>query len=148
MVDFSQVKALDVSADQTARFTIYQWDNPDGSSPTLIVRTASQANRKYFNARLRASGRDASRIRAGKIDDAVINKQRDEDRELYAKHVIAGWEDVFDAKNKAVPFSLDACADLMAQLPSHLFDELRNFCDSPNNFIDSDAVDTEATAKN
>ena len=89
MADFSHLKALEVSADKTSRYTIHQI-TVNGKTPTLIVAPATEANKPYFNALLKRSGKSTRAVRAGMVSAGMIDETREEDRELYPRLVAKG----------------------------------------------------------
>jgi len=147
MVDFSHLEQLDVTKDRTAEFTLHSIE-VNGVSPTIIVAPATEANKAYFNALLKRAGRSARQVAAGKINAGMIQENREEDRALYPAHIIQGWKDMLDADGSEVEFSRENCADFLNALPGWLFDDLRNFCGKPENFVSGPNVDVVQTGKN
>ena len=146
MADFSHLKALEVSSEKTARYTLHQI-TVNGKTPTLIVAPATEANKPYFNALLKRAGKISSALRAGSINAGMIEQNREEDSALYPLHVVKGWEDMIDGKTgKGVNFSKEECANFLSELPDWLFDDLRTFCGNPANF--AELMDVEINAKN
>jgi hypothetical protein len=141
--DFSYLRDLEVR-DKTARCTIYQVKG----EPVLIVRPATEANKPYFNAVLRRTRRNVRAVQAGAVSAAMIAENRAEDRELFPKFVVSGWEGVRDGSGQDVPFSEDACACFIEALPDWLFDEVRGFAGNSANFTGGDVIDAEGRAKN
>jgi hypothetical protein len=130
--NFDYLDKLDIS-EKTARFTIYQIR----SQPTFIVKHAGETNKPYQNATLRkASKADTRAIASGNISDEILNKFRKQDKQLYPKHVVVGWENVIDTTGKEVPFSVEACTAYIKRLPDNIFNELRTFASDPTNFYD------------
>lgn len=144
MAQFDYLKKFDVQGGQTAEFKMHALDG----TPTLTVRPALESNKAYFNASLKSSRSNMRSIRNGSVTAGLLDETRDTDRALYAKHILTGWSGVVDTKGKPVPFTHDVAAEFLAALPTWLFDELREFCGTPSNFIADDQVDTEAVAKN
>ncbi len=145
MTDFSHLKELEVTAEKTARYTLHQI-TVNGKSPTLIVAPATEANKPYFNRLLKRAGKSARQVRAGAISANMLDENREEDKELYPKFVVKGWEDMIDAKGADTTFSVSICAEFLNALPAWLFDDCRNFCGNPANF--TDIMDVEINAKN
>jgi len=127
----------------TVPFVFYQIDG----EPSLDCMAATEANRPYHNALLKRNAKLAQRFRAGRISREMLERNRDEDRELYARYVVKGWSAVKDDKGKAVPFSAEACLQFFQALPNYLFDDLRQFCTAPMNFVDDDTPDEAAVAE-
>lgn len=146
MVRFKGMDRVDVS-DRTARFHFGEIPG----NPWLEVRTATQSNPGYFNAMLRrdaeiAESNGSTTIRVGRTrgrrpdsDMSVeeLEKVRESDRKLYARHVVVGmggWKD--EETDKEVPYARDVVEDLLSQLTDNLFDQLRAFCNNDTNFMD------------
>lgn len=144
MSQFAHLKKMEVSGGQTAEFKMHALEG----TPVLTVKPAMESNKPYFNASLKASRSNMRSIRNGNVTAGLLDETRETDRELYGKHVVVGWHNVQDGSGKPVAFSRDVAADFLEALPNWLFDELREFCGTPSNFIRDDQVDTEAVAKN
>ncbi len=145
MTDFSHLKGLEVSADNTAKYTIHQI-MVNGKTPTLIVAPATEANKPYFNALLKSTGKNARTIRAGIMNTGMLDENRKEDRELYPSHIVKGWDDMLDAGGKEIKFSMNEVVSFLSELPDWLFDDIRNFCGNPANF--TELVNLEISSKN
>ena len=144
MTDFGQLRALEVTADRTAEFTLHQVEG----TPTLILAPATESNIPLFNAALKHAGKASNRAKVGaKQSLSTIKAGRTQDRELYARFVAKGWRDVVDVNGDEVPFSRDSCLDFLTALPDYMFDDVREFAREPSNFID-ELPDTEAVAEN
>ena len=129
MTDFSYLKKLEVTG-KTADYTIYQISG----EPTLIMKPATEANKPFFNSVLRRSNRNLRAVKGG-INSKMIKENREEDRELYPKHIISGWKDVIDSKGKTVEFSEKDCADFIIAIPDWIFDDIRAFAGESSNFF-------------
>ena len=44
-MSFNQLKTLELKSDMTAELTLHDIENPDGTSPTLILASATEANK-------------------------------------------------------------------------------------------------------
>ena len=116
-------------------------------SPTLLVRSATD-NKAYRNAMIKRTSKTLQRAAAkGKIDGEFIEDNRKTDRELYAKYVVVGWRDLYDAEGNEVPYSQREALALMRALPGWMFDELRAFCGDAENFTGDGHIEVEAKAK-
>ena len=147
MSKFEYMRDFEVK-DKTARFTLHAISVGD-KSPTLIVKPASEANKPYFNALLKRAHTYAAQMQANKLTDSMVAENRDEDRDLYAKYVLADWENVVDADGAEVKFSSEAAGDFVGALPNWVFDDLRAFCARPVNFVDAKSiVDAGTSGKN
>ena len=146
MTDFSYLKALEVSPEKTARYVIHQI-TVNGLTPTLLVAPATEANKPYFNALLKRAGKSARAVRAGTISAGMIEENREDDKDLYPKHVIKGWEDMIDGKTGDITkFSVKDCAEFIKDLPDWLFDDLTKFCGNPASF--TELMDVRVNAGN
>lgn len=144
MVDFSQHKKLDINSEKSVEYVFPELDG----EVTLMVTSASESNKPYFNALLKRARRTSKIVQAGSITANVVSNNRNEDRELYALHIIKGWKNVLDATGKQVIFNQQNCLDFLKAIPDYIFDELRAFCGNLINFIDEGATNVEETAKN
>lgn len=140
--DFSNVRAREVQRSATAQFTFYRLEG----QPTLEVRPATEANPGYMRAMLKGSKEQLRRLSGADISPEVLAENREKDRKLFPEHVVVGWPKApLDAKGERVPFSAEACAAFIAAIPGDMFNELRNFCSTPDNF--RSAVADELTPK-
>lgn len=142
MTDFSYLKNLDVK-NKTAHYPIHQI----AGTPVLIMKPATEANKPYFNAVLKKSRRNVRALKAGAINQVMIAENREQDRELFPRFVVTGWEDLVDAKGEAVEFNRENCEAFLRALPDWIFDEVRNFAGDSINFTE-DMPDIEVKAKN
>lgn len=140
MTDFSYLKKVDVKNNETKEYHISQI-SVSGKTPVLLVSAATESNTLYYNALLRDAIKNARKVRKGGVSAEMMKKNRDQDRELYPKHVIKGWRDIVDADGNEVPFSQEACSDFVNQLPDWIFDDIRNYCSDPTNFVDEFDLD-------
>jgi hypothetical protein len=134
---FKHLKQFDVSA-KPREYQLHQI-SMDGISPTLQLLPATEANKPYHTSLLRRNVKNARRIQAGRVDRAFIEESRQEDRELYAQHVVRGWSGVKDDEGKDVSFSPAECLEFLKALPNWIFDELRAFASQATNFIPEEA---------
>ena len=110
---------------------------------------ADASNKPYFNGllKLQAKGRNRRRV-----TPELVDRNRREDRKLYAKYVVKGWENVFDKKGEAVTFTPAVCEEFLGAIETWMFDEFRDFCADPSSFLsdnaDSGESDTEDISKN
>lgn len=139
-MDFSHLKRLEV-ADRTAKYTIYQIED----EPVLIMKSATEANKPFFNAVLLET-RAARNPQQIKTDAKTVKKNRNHDRKLFPKHVIVGWEGIKDASGKEVPFSKENCEAFLTSLPDWIFDGIRAFATDSANFtgVNQDQIEDGA----
>lgn len=108
----------------------------------LIVRSACEDNADYNNAVFKAEASDADpKI----ITMEWIEAKRSRIIERFAKHVVIGWENVYE-DGKPLPCTPSAVTTFLRMLcaspPGHpellgapqLFDELKEFCMTRSNF--------------
>lgn len=136
--DFGNIEKLAVQMKDTKEYTFYDIEG----NPTLIVSPATESNRKFFNAALKASRRAASRSR-GKVTVKTLEKNREQDRILYPKFVVKGWRDVVDAEGNIPEFNEENCHAFLLALPDELFDDLRIFCGDYTSFAEDDDEEPE-----
>jgi len=131
---FGYLAGLKVKEDDTAEMDLYGIELPNGEVPVLIGRHGGETNKPYANAIVKNSVQQQKIVRAGKMNVAMLQRNRDEDRLLYSKHVITGWRGVCDASGKEVPFSQESCHHFFQALPDDIFDSVREFFGNPANF--------------
>lgn len=142
MANFSHLKSLNVSGTTVVEYPLYQLDG----NAILHLASASESNKGYFNALLRKAGRTAQAVKANAVNANTLKQNRDEDRVLYAKHVLKGWSGILDADSTEVPYNEENGEEFLQSLPDWLFDEIRNFASNVRNFIDS-PIDVEDKGK-
>ena len=143
MSKFEHLGKLDVKDKNVVDYVIFQIE----SEPVLKLKPATEANKPYFNAVLRGSRKNMRAIRSGSINAIMLEENRAQDRELFPKHVVAGWEKVTDSDGKPVPFSEENCQDFLRALPDWIFDEIRDFAGNAANFV-STGIGAETKPKN
>ena len=143
MSRFDQLKKLEVSGTKTARLTLYALE----SEPVLILAPATESNKPYFNGLLKRNARHLNRIQSRTITVSVTKENRDDDRRLYAEHVVKGWESISDSQGNQVPFDKEACLEFLTALPDYIFDDVRVFATNPRNFTE-EMVDPEEVSGN
>jgi hypothetical protein len=136
-MDFSHLSKL------SARGRTAQWpmplidpDNKMPSVPSLTVKPAGPPNRPYFEENLKAI--QSSRVGFGPkgLSPRALDKMRESDYVLFAKHVVTGWESVANSAGQPAQFSRENCEAFLRALPAEMFDELRAFCLQPSNFAE------------
>lgn len=145
MADFSHLKAFEVQA-KTSRYEMRQITIND-HTPVLIVEPATEANKPFFNALLKESGKATNAMRRGKMKPQTLTESRDRDRIHYSKYIVKGWEYVLDGETgEDAPCTPENVLAFLKNLPDWLFDDLRMYCTDPSNFADQ--LDVEVLAKN
>ena len=134
--DFSHLKQFEADAAKTVEFEFPEI-TINGVSPVLIVKTASASNKPFTTASLKTSSMKQVSKRRGQINPKVSADLRDDDRQLYSKYIITGWKNVTNASGDTVPFSPGAALAFLEQLPDNIFDQVREFCSDPSNFVES-----------
>lgn len=117
--------------------------------PTLFVRPASEVNQDFHNDNMKKSKRIVRRMsRNGTIDPEMVKDNREKSYKLYAKHVVTRWENVVEEDGaggtKPVKFSKKDCEEFLRSIPIDMFDDLREFCVTMDNFRDDDDLDDES----
>ena len=140
MTDFSNIRKQVGEPTGTVRYTFFGLDG----EPWFDIVSATEYNKPYFNELLKRQRRNRRSLRTGTVTVDTIANNREEDRTLYAKHVIKGWGNVQNSAGKAVRFSNEACADFLKQLTGWMFDDLRNFAADPMSFNMNGGGDEEA----
>jgi hypothetical protein len=139
--DFSFLKQAQVSTAETKDYVFNQF-SIRGKHPVLKVIPATEANKEYFNAALQSAAKNKNR--SSSLAEK-LKQRRDEDRTLYPKYVVKGWEDVVNAQGEEVPFTQEDCAAFLAQLPDWIFDQFRDWCATNESFVES--LDLEVAVK-
>jgi hypothetical protein len=145
MSKFSYFEKAKVSVNDTKKFPLNDIENPDGSSPTLILAPAAEPNKPYFNALLKKGGRSTRQVVSGKLTLELLQENRNEDKRLFPKYVIKGWENVFNSAGEPVEFSQAECEDFVNSMPDWLFDTIRNYAAIVQNFTTGVVVDSQET---
>lgn len=109
-----------------------------GSKARIQFRPATEANVHYFNASQQLA---TARSRGKMLSNEAMNaedyeRSREDDRTLFPKFVISGWENVEGSDDDFVPFSRANAAVLCRDIPGHIFDGWRVFAKMPQSFYD------------
>lgn len=142
MTDFSHLKQYAVEASKSVDCVLFQLEG----EPSIKMLPASEANKPYFNALLKASRKNIRAIQSKKVNAHTIAENRKEDRILFSKFVATGWKGIVDSKGKEVEFTEVNCLGFFEALPNEIFDELRAFASDVANFINEGI--SEDAAKN
>lgn len=145
VADFSHLDAMEVDATQTREYTLHALVG----TPVLTLKPATEANVPFTNAKLRRATRLNRISQNGRLVTAsILDMTRDEDRHLFAQHVITGWRGVKDKSGNDVPFTKQNCEEYLKHLPKHIFDDVRAYAGDHYNFTGSDVYGAEDIAKN
>lgn len=132
MSRFSNLRKVGVQAEATRTFTFHEL----AGEPTLVVASATQANREYFNAALAVAREKASPGRKATV--STLADDREALAKLYARHIVRGWSGVRDDSGAEVPLSVDACEEFLGVLAApelaHLFARFKDFVEEESNF--------------
>lgn len=144
MTSFNYLEKLDISTTKTSEYVIHQIEG----LPTLFLTPATEVNKPFFNALLKRARKTSKSVQAGAITSGMISNNRDEDRVLYAQHIIKDWKGVIDDAGNEVPFTPEIALKFLEKLPGYIFDGIRDYASNPLNFIEQDGLDVEQAAKN
>lgn len=151
MDDFGNVGLLKVNRQTTAVYELFAIQNKDGTSPSLTVRPATEANPAYYQQVVaRTQGSTGRQLQQG-MTPALLAKLREEDVELYADTVIVGWKNVVNSRGEQSQFTPDNVKGFLRALAENapdVFDELRAFCASNRNFRGTPVIDPRSAAGN
>lgn len=131
MVDFSNVAAKQVTAENTATYELYDIDM-EGAA--LLVAPATRSNKAFNNAQTALMLPQQRRIQGGKLNAAFLDKYRADLRRLYAGHVVKGWSKIVDSSGTEASFNTEDCLRFLEALPNQSFDALVEFCENESNF--------------
>jgi len=145
MVSFEHLKAREI-AGKSVWLSVPQVTD----AARLKLLPATDANPGYQNGLLRMAGSRLRKTAARGAKSIDVEQSREDDRLLYARHVVVGWEGIEDAEGQPVPFSREVAEEFFAVLPAWIFDRIRIFAMVPENFLNADepVVDTRALAGN
>lgn len=135
MSKFNHLSKYEVQADREIEYVI---DDIEGE-PVLILSPATSENKPYYNKVLRKTAKNPMKA-IKKMNVGMVRENRDQDRILFSKYVVKGWKRVVDSDGNEVEFSEENCYDYLSHLPDWIFDQVRNFAASPDNFIDDETV--------
>ena len=135
MSKFKHLSKYEVQADRLIEYVI---DDIEGE-PVLILSPATSENKPYYNKVLKKTAKNPLKAMK-RMNVGMVRENRDQDRVLFAKHVVKGWKRVVDSDGNEVEFNQENCYDYLRHLPDWIFDQVRNFAASPDNFIDDETV--------
>jgi hypothetical protein len=144
MVDFSHLKALEITRETTRQ---YIFDELEGE-PGFVVSPATDDNEDFFQARVEFSlsqeddSPDQPRKQTGKPTPEEIRKEidqaRETDRKLITKACIRDWAKApKDKDGNDVPFTPENAYEFLCALPNYMVDPFRRFCVNVRNFTPS-----------
>lgn len=131
MANFEHLSKLQLSENTTVDYPL----NSLKGCPTLKLAPATADNKPFFNEVLRLA-RTNKNPKAKSLNNELIQEGRDKDKDLFAKHVIKGWEGVKDSDGKDVPFTAVNAKAFLDALPDWIFDGVRSFAGVPENFVE------------
>ncbi len=143
---------LHVQLDARVWYSIYQVDCPPGAldskgdelkHPRLMLSPATKDTPGYWQRVLTHTGKNARRLRGGRVDPAMLEEVQEHDLNLYPRFIVREWEGVFDEEDKPVSFNRDECEGFLRALPDWIFMEIRNFASEPTNFLPEDEMAQE-----
>lgn len=128
----------------TAEFALYQLEG----APVLTLAPATEDNAPFFNEAVRRANKKAAVVKAAGVTPDLIRTTREEDRDVYARHVLKGWRGIKDADGEDVPFTVENALEFLQALPGWIFEDIRTFAGNPSNFLPEGAADPETVAGN
>jgi hypothetical protein len=158
VVDFSNIKAQDVSPETTRE---YEFDTLIGE-PSVVLAPAHDSNPAFLDERLRlateraAALADQPRRKAnpgGVLDPETIKRNiaedRDYDRRILASSCIRSWgrSAPIDAQGQEVPFSPENALAFLEALPDYVLDPFRAYASNIFNFVTRPTADPKRDAK-
>jgi hypothetical protein len=133
MSKFSNLQKYEIAADKAVKYDLVDIQM-NGKTPFVMVKPATEANKPFAKAQLARSNKRIKAASARGVSLETLEASRDDDRDLYPKHIITGWGNVFDNDGGEVAFSVENCKEFLDALPGWIFDALRVFCTTPSNF--------------
>lgn len=134
--EFESLKVLKITSEKTTPMTL---PVDLGAGPVVLtLAPAGEMNKPYFNETLRLMKRpeQVARIKRG-IQGVTIDsfsEKRDEDRDLFAKHVIRDWKNVVSPSGEVLACEPDRALRFLQALPDDIVDEIREFAKNVENF--------------
>lgn len=111
-----------------------------GKEARLLVSHAGLSNKAYANALSKHNARTGTKRRAARARSAVegLADNLAADRAIFPGTAVHDFENVPDSADNAVPYSLEACRELLAALPDWIVSDLSRFCSVASNFLEDD----------
>ena len=135
-MSFANVAKYKVDKSTRREYRFHNIDLGNGKIPSFIVVSASDVNKSYFSAFLKATSPKMRQAQSSKITMNFVEEVRAINKDLYSKYVIVGWKNVIDDEGRESQFSPTQCREFLNYLPDQMFDELTSFCSTYTNFID------------
>lgn len=146
MANFDFLNDLEISSDSKAEYAEYAIRGVDPDQPVVIVvKPGTEDNKSYYTELTR---RIMKNRRALQNNANMLAEQREYDRELYPKHVIVGWRNMPDSSGNEAKFSVENCKAFLQAYPNRLFDQLREFASTADNFSAVSVAEAQEAAKN
>lgn len=119
-------------------------EQPDGTMKPIVfhVLPATLDNQAFRNEVLvlsMAAKPDAPEA----VTTESITKSEDRDIDVFARHVVRGWDNVYDDNGQPVPYSVESAIELLNIVRSEFY-KLRSFATDPRSF---DPIDVEELTK-
>jgi hypothetical protein len=138
MSDFSHLQKYNIPTGKTAEYPLY--DIEQEKTPVLIVKHAGDTNKGYMNQVIKETRKKS---RNKNLSHKTLEQSRKQDKDLYPKYVVVGWENVLDKDGNEAPFNGENCHAFLDALPDFMFDELRVFAADISSFMDDDIETTD-----
>lgn len=134
---FSHLKKLEVDAKSTCLYTFHEILG----EPVLECHPATEQNAPYYRTVMKQAAKTAMRVRSGTMSPAMIAEAREQDRDLFPKHVIKDWPTPpLDSEGEPAAATVENFAGFLEALPDYMFDKLRVHLSNPSNFVDDDEI--------
>ena len=138
-----------IKKDAIAKYTMHGVETgPDEKTLVLTVKPATADNRLYICDAVNNSPNKTQKKNRKIQEEDLIKIEKDEN-ELFVKHIIQDWENLWDDDGKEIPYSKENCRELLnVTLPRDFVEDLKDFCSEIENFrSDSDDKNAKDSGK-
>lgn len=136
---FSNLSKFNVTAEMTHAHKMEDITLRDAEGkehvPVLIGKPATEANKPYARLQLQKSNKRAKSMAARGATLETMDSSREDDRAMYPRMVLVGWEHVYGDDGQPVEFNVRHCTEFLEALPNYVFDAARQAFTTPQNFV-------------
>jgi hypothetical protein len=136
---FSNLKKFDVTSEMvhTHKMEDITLRDAEGNDhvPELVGKPATEVNKPYARLQLQKSNKRAKSMAARGATLETMDASREDDRSMYPRMVLTGWNHIYDDAGQPVEFSLKHCEEFLQALPNYVFDSVRQAFITPQNFV-------------